>query len=302
MQFAVTGATGWLGRATLEHLERLLGPDLLVAEVGAFASRPTTILLDSGTRVAVRPLEELVTTPHERLIHLAFVTRERLADMGLEAYLSANLRITAAVTAAIRRQRPRGVFYSSSGAVHATLATDVPEVTSDPYGVLKVLDELAVRRIAGDVGAACAVGRIFNMAGPWLTKPEVFALGDLIWQGVGNGRIIVRAQGPVRRSFIDVEDVAALAVLLASEAAESDIVMDLAGDRPIEIGELALRVADALALAPDAVERVDPTGPPDDYVGDGEAVKVYAARRGLRLRPLDEQLTRSVAYLSSRRQ
>jgi nucleoside-diphosphate-sugar epimerase len=286
---AVTGATGWLGRAVLARLAADGRP------FAAFASRPRELTLQDGSRVAVRALDELPATPHDALVHFAFLTREHAATLGTEAYVAANLAITATVLEAIARHRP-AVAYASSGAVYQpdrSLATDL---AANPYGTLKHLDELALRQAAADRGRSCAVARVFNVAGPHIVKPRGFALSDLVLQARDQDAIEIRARHPVLRSYVDVDDLAAL--LLALLDAGQDTVFDTAGDEEIEVEQLARRVAAGAGRPELPIHRdFDPGAPADRYVGDGTAWSRLCARHGIAPRGLDEQIARTAAGL-----
>jgi nucleoside-diphosphate-sugar epimerase len=144
-----------------------------------------------------------------------------------------------------------------------------------------------------EVGGRCAVARVFNVAGPWMPPAKQFALASLIEQVRSGGPVVVRAPHPVRRSYVDVEDVAALAVALAAGGPDH-VLFDTVGDEVVEVGELADRVARVLGHPGMAVERAwDPSAPADDYVGDGELMHRLAREHGVALRGLDDQILRS---------
>jgi nucleoside-diphosphate-sugar epimerase len=128
-----------------------------------------------------------------------------------------------------------------------------------------------------------------------------FAMASLIAQAQAGGPIEVRASHPVRRSFVDVEDLATLAVALC-ESGPQDVVFDTAGDVTVEVGELAAHVARVLdGPALDVVRSLDPAAAPDDYVGDGARMHELAAGAGVPLRTLDEQILRTVEWMAGDR-
>src|SRR5579864_3106426 len=90
----VTGATGWLGMATLERLERQLGHQF-ARRVFAFASRPTEVQLRSGRTVACAPLRALSELKVGRYVflHYAFVTKDRLKGLALSEFVRLNEEI-----------------------------------------------------------------------------------------------------------------------------------------------------------------------------------------------------------------
>jgi nucleoside-diphosphate-sugar epimerase len=198
------------------------------------------------------------------------------------------------VLEAVRRQRPRALFYASSGAAYGEGSLE-----ENPYAVLKRRDERALRAAMREVGGRVAVARVFNVAGPWMTKPDGFALGSLIGQVQAGGPVEVRARHAVRRSYVDVEDLAMLAVALA-DAGPDEAVFDTAGDVVVEVGELASRVAAVLGRDDvEIVRTLDPDAPGDEYVGDGTRMHALAAELGVRLRSLDEQIARTAAWMAT---
>ena len=188
------------------------------------------------------------------------------------------------------------MFFASSGAAHqpGTLA-------DNPYAALKRRDEGTFRDTMRELGGRCAVARVFNVAGPWMAAPKGFALASMIEQVHAGGPIAVRAQHPVRRSYVDVEDLAALAVALADDG-PADVVFDTAGEVVVEVGELAERVARVLGQPGMPVERTwDPAAPADEYVGDGELMRELASDQHVALRDLDDQIARTAEWLGTRR-
>ncbi|HVE47736.1 MAG TPA: NAD-dependent epimerase/dehydratase family protein [Acidimicrobiales bacterium] len=299
-RFAVTGASGWLGRTTLELLAGALGPQQFRDQVVGFASTSRTVTLRAGTEVRLQPLHrlaELAPAP-THLLHFAYLTRNRVPEVGVPEYVTANLAITAAVISAIQRFRPSGVFTTSSGAVYGPDGYFVTDVAANPYGALKYLEELAVRCAAADAGTRSVVTRVFSLSGAYMTKPELYGLGDFLLQVLAGGPITVRATRPVERSYCAAADVVtlALACLLRGDGQE-DLVFDTGGD-VIEVGQLADRVIGALGLTEVSVERSwDPQAPPDRYVGDGTAMSALALTYGLPLLAIDGQIRETAAYL-----
>jgi nucleoside-diphosphate-sugar epimerase len=288
LRVAVTGATGWLGRAACEVLARAPA-----GEIAAFASQARTLALDGGTTLEVRPLAELHQTPHDVLLHYAYVTREHVAAVGLDAYIATNTAITAAVCDAVAVQRPRAILHASSGAA----ASAGHDLAADPYGVLKRLDEHTLRDAARDAGARCVTLRVYNVAGPWIVKSG-FAIRDLIEQVASGGTVRIHAGHRVLRSYVDVEDLAELAVALTvADGIDDDLRLDTAGE-VVEVGDLARRICAVLGRPDARIERGLPLEEPaDDYTGNGARLHELAAALAITLRGLDAQIRRTGDYL-----
>lgn len=271
LRFAVTGATGWLGRAAVRVLRRR------GATVFPFAST---------ARSGCRALVDLIDVEHDVLLHYAYVTRDFSSDRSWEAYVAENIAISEAVRAAICRHRP-AVFYASSGA-----AASVGPLRQDPYGGLKRIDEHLLR----DASAGrCAIARVYNVAGPHVTKPDIFLLTDLVVQALAGGDLVLTSQRPVIRSYVDVEDVAAWAIAMAGE----DVCVSTAGDVEVEAGELARLILDVVGRRGEIQRpRYDASLTPDRYVGDALAWADSCRTADVMCRTTREQVQRTVGFLS----
>lgn len=284
-----------MGRASLDRLHERFGEGL-GARVALFASTRREVGLPDGTALPVAPLGDLQRTPGRGalLMHYAFLTRDRLAELGPERYVAGNEAITAAVAAWVRRARPAAVLVASSGAVHRA-----GELEDDPYGALKRREEELIGAACDEVGARCCVIRVFNVAGPHMRAPERYALGSLIGAVLAGGPVPVHARHPVLRSYVAIQELLDLGLaVLADVDADRHVVFDSAGEEEIEVGALAVRVAGALGR-PDA-EVVRPAMAPepvDRYVGDGEEIGRLRARYGVAHVGLDEQIRQTASTL-----
>jgi UDP-glucuronate decarboxylase len=294
-RFAVTGASGWFGLATLDLLFAALGPEAFAERVSAFASASRSLRVGGAAQVHARPLPELASLdpPPTHLLHYAYPTPDRVASLGSDAFLRIATDISLAVVAAISRGGLSGVFFTSSGAVYGRDGRLANDLAADPYGATKVLHELAVRQVCRDAGVTSVVARVFSVSGPSTTGSQLYALGDLVAQVLAGEPIRVRAPGPVLRSYVAITDVVTVALAELLEPSSPDLVFDTGGDEVIEIGDLARRVGAVLGR-PDlpVLRRFDPLLAPDRYLGDPSALAALAARSGVTVLPLDEQIRR----------
>jgi nucleoside-diphosphate-sugar epimerase len=295
---AVTGATGWFGAVALDLLYEALG-DQAAARVVGYASSAREVVVSDGRTATVRPLVDLVSQdpPPTTVLHFAFLTRDKVAALGVDAYASQNVAITATVLDAIAKHKPGHVVVASSGAVHSSTGRLVSDLRSDPYGTLKHVDELAFRSATRDAGGVCVIPRVFSVAGNRMTKPGLYALGSMIEMATVGGPIEVRARRPVFRSYCGVDEIVALALWAALSG--RDAVFDTCGT-VVEVGDLAHLVAQVHGLDVDVVRRTwDPDGIPDRYVGDGRIMERLAAEAGLSIRPLSALVRETSAWLTS---
>lgn len=290
-RYIVTGASGWVGRATLDLLHRRLGAAAFARQVRAFASEDRIVPLRRAEvpARALAGLDGLPAGPPTVVLHYAFLTREKAA-MGLASYIAANRAISDVVERAVCRLRPQAMVLMSSGAVALG-----EEMAVNPYGVLKRQDE---QRFA----ASCTDGRLitcrlFNLSGSYINKRESYVLACLIDDALAGRPLRLRATRPVWRSYVSVEDLVAL--LLATVATPGpSLCFDTAGEMAVEVGDLAARIRKGLGRAELPIERTwDPAAAADRYVGDGLILGQLAAAFGLGFRDLDAQIADTAAYL-----
>ena len=89
--FAVVGATGWLGRATLDMLDSALRPHAS-ERVIAFGQRGREIKLRAGRTVRIHAIDNLgnlVNNKRYVFLHYAFLTRGKVARYSHDDYIAA---------------------------------------------------------------------------------------------------------------------------------------------------------------------------------------------------------------------
>ena len=143
------------------------------------------------------------------------------------------------------------------------------------------------------------IPRLFNLAGPFLNKPD-YVLGSIIRDVARGGPIELRATHPVERSYVHVGDLVelAFAVMLGQKAAPSE-PFDTAGERDIEVGELAALIASVLGKSGMEIRRPSFDGSPADrYVGDPSVIRPLAHSYGITMRNLPTQIEDTAAFMT----
>jgi nucleoside-diphosphate-sugar epimerase len=301
LNFVVTGATGWIGRASLGLLDAKLGRRF-GERVFAFASKAGTTRLLSGKTVSYSPLATITDLPQGRYIflHCAFLGKERCADLSLADYVRSNEAISELVSTAARRVKTRSFFLPSSGAVydeHRILTTDLER---NPYGVMKLRDEERFRRLTEELRAPLVIARVFNIAGPYMNKLNSYALSSIIGDILARRSVKLRADRRVVRSYVHVNDLLALVWECLENAFCEQQLFDTTGETEIEIGDLARQALDILGWPEGAIERspLSPDAVEDRYVGDNTVLSMLTARYGVLFRGLPEQIRDTAAYLA----
>lgn len=293
----ITGASGWLGLATLDLLQQALGNDFM-RRVVCFGSAARPLTLRHGGKVMQLPLPELGLLPpgSSMLLHFAFLTKDRAEQMSEGEYRSANAAISECVLAALDPIDVRSIFVASSGA-----ATKVEDLTASPamrlYGALKQADEARFAQWATSTGHRAVVARLFNVSGPYINKHQAYALANFIGDAQAGRKIAVKAPREVIRSFVGIRELMSLSFALLNEAPDGIVRFD-SGGIPQELGEVAQIVS--ATLGGPGVDRAAITEPvADRYCGDGAAYAGLLRRYGIASLPLPQQIIETAEYMAS---
>lgn len=292
---AITGAGGWIGLATLDLLERILGPDFS-SRVSCYGSAPRLLTFGGGRQIGQRALSDLQTLDAERVcvLHFAFQTKERAEVMSEADYRAANRAIADTVLVALDRIGAERVFVASSGA-----ATKVDDPTASPamrlYGQLKQDDEERFAEWAESRAKRAVIGRIFNITGPYINKHQAYAMASFILDALAGRPISVKAPREVIRSYVAIRELMGLIGALLDEAPEGVIRFDSGGEA-MELGEVAQAVN--RVLGGNGVTRAAITDQiPDHYVGDTTRYAQLLSEYGITPVPLDRQIVETAAFI-----
>lgn len=294
--FIITGAGGWLGQATLEMLEQAMG-DSISRRVTAFTSSARELQLRSGRMLSCRALQDIAKiSPRKSLIfHYAFLTRDKIADMPLETFITQNKAISDYVFAAMQYPGAAGIFVPSSGAVYRADRTMDEDMQKNPYGVMKAQDEQ--RFLALSASRRVVISRVFNLSGPFINKLGSYALSSIIMDILNGRPIELHADKEVWRSYMHVRDVVELAMLmLIAETSMPCTPFDTTGEEDIEIGALAERVVRVLGKPGWSIHRPPILNSENRYIGDGNAIRGLLADFAIIPYGLDTQILDTAAY------
>lgn len=293
----LTGAGGWFGTTALHIFEQVYGPEALRQHVITFASSPR--LIDFGSPhgpVQARDLRELLDVPDPSgLLHLAFLTRDRVDEVGQDEYVTTNRSITAQVAALLRAHPTLPVVTTSSGAA-AALDDAEHDLEGNPYATLKQEEEALLRHEAPSRMAV--VFRVYAASGRFIRGAERFALGDFLLQALSRQRLRILSSAPVERSYVHVGTLMELAwCLLMAPDPPGFQAFDACSDH-LSLLELANRISEQEGL-PSPEHSIDPSLPPNRYCGQSSAFLAKLSERGLVPLSMDEQIADTRLGLAS---
>jgi nucleoside-diphosphate-sugar epimerase len=296
-RWILTGASGWFGRTALWEYEQRHGPEALRRDVIACSStaRPIDIGSPHGPVQGVG-LEELDSVDGvSGMIHLAFLTRERVESVGLENYIAQNRAITARVANCISRHPGIPIVTTSSGAA-AVFDNASVDLSGNPYAALKQEEEALWRRSGAERMAV--VFRVYGASGRFIKNPKVFAMSDFLSRALAGEPIEIRSERPVIRSYVHVGTMMQLIwAMLATPAAPGFQKID-AALQTLSLVELAEAIS-ALWGLEEPYFRINSSLPADEYQADSGPFRELLHQYKITAPPLEEQLRETAAHMAN---
>lgn len=295
-RIVLTGPSGWIGTAMLAHIAERFGPGWSKS-VTLFGSSTRSHRAVDGSDLDILALEDILAQHVDGaiVIHLAYLTKEKVDLAGEQAFTDANLAIDDAVLDALTTGRPRSVFVASSGAA----AMAEKGYGREPYGLCKLQQEKRFLSWSAKTGVPVLAGRIFNLAGPYINKVASYAIGSFATQARRDGQIRIDARIPVFRSFLHVDDLCALIFGAGLAEIGRSFPIDLCGAEALEMGDIAQAVAEHIGGNVTIVRGIVNGENPSIYLGNFVDTKVLAMEVGIPLTPFNKQLADTVTWLGT---
>ena len=203
-KFIVTGASGWFGKTALNEYKNLYGYESLLNDIIAFSSKYQEIKLEGiNDKYKVYPLENIIGQEKPLgIIHMAFLTRDKIKKYGIEKYIKINQKISETFQKFLLINPNVPVISISSGAANTKITKNIDKHI-DPYGYLKKREEIILEDSSNKRMAL--VFRVYGATGEFINHPERFALGDFLISAKNKKKIIVKSKRQVYRSYVSVE-------------------------------------------------------------------------------------------------
>lgn len=293
-RIVIVGARGWIGQTALVLLRNALGESAFRERVVCFGSAEAAVADD----VRQLPLEALASLPARPtiLLHLAFLTKDKVAAMAEEEFVAANETLSSTVEQALAPIGVDRLFVASSGA--AAFADDpgsAPDLRL--YGQMKRRDEerfAAWGRAAP--GRRVAIGRIYSVSGPWMNKHQVYALASFILAALDGAPIKVNAPREVWRSYVAVRELLSVVLALLTDDAKASVVHFETGGEALELADVAETVGQVCGARVERRPISDPS--PNRYCGDDAAWRKLLDAHGLTHLSLEAQVAETAAFLA----
>lgn len=288
----ITGASGWLGKSTLENL---LADGYNMEKVVALASSAKDILLSDGSSIKAYPIHNPpeIISETEVLIHLAYLTRDKVSSVGYEKYVLTNLDLTSIALKWLSNLPIKSFVTVSSGARNDQ-TTGQPETNleANPYGFLKRIDELLFEDECTRRGITAVISRLWGATGYDMLDAEKYAIGNFVRSALLKNEININSGHKVVRRYVDSREYMQVCSRLAMSGISANFD---SGGVEVEIGAVAKIIRDQLQgdiviSRPQYADRQD-----DLYFPTGNDFERFAGIVGVELSSIDSQISNTIA-------
>lgn len=288
-QILVTGASGWLGKSSISYL---LKNNFTSNNIIPAASTKKSITIDKfGTFHAEDFFNFETEEKVDGIIHLSFLTRDKLNEISFPSYVEINQNITIQAAKLVKKLKPNWVVNVSSGAIFNPKTKKIEEnLDTNPYGFLKAFEERELNLATQEIGANLVIGRLWGASGTLMPLNRAYALSDFIYQALTDKKIVIQSNKQVFRRYVDSEMF--MGVLIESALVNQNCVID-SGGPVVEIGKLASIVAESLDVH-------EISRPPildveiDDYYPRSEQFEEVAIEFNLPISSIYEQVANTI--------
>jgi UDP-glucuronate decarboxylase len=289
MKILVTGATGWLGQASLQAIKKVM-PEVKSEDLYLYASRERAHVVPSFGEIQVHGLKSNIFLPKnvDLFISLALKTRDYSFKIGEKEYLKSNMEIVARNLELINSTNPIDIILISSGVVSNYLEG---KQALDPYTEIKLLEEKLFNEYAKQNNSRLIILRLWGATGELMTEPLKYAIGNLIFQAETSNKIIINSRNEVFRKYSDATQI--FEVLLHALQLNYSGTLN-SGGTVVEIGLLAELIAKIYDKPIEIVRTREVGSAPDDYVPTDSKFNELAGKVGIDLLSLEDQISLTV--------
>lgn len=234
----ITGASGWLGKCAVNLInsdEKFRSTKLFL-----FSSSQKHIQIKGQKYEAEKFLDFNVNNFQgikvDGIIHLSFLTRDKVGKVGFNNYVRTNKSITSKFAEIVSTTNPKWVTTVSSGAAYE----NSENIEINPYGNLKIKEEQTLSTLATELGLNYSIGRLWGAMGYDMPINRNYAISDFICQALISKKIDVNAKKLVTRRY--VSDMEFIETCINSAEKGVNRTFDSGGDK-IEVRDLARLVA-----------------------------------------------------------
>ncbi len=278
-KFILTGSTGWFGRTAINEFYKLFDNNYPINRLVPFASDYKEIeVLNNKKRVKVLPLKKIFEEKEPAgILHLAFLTRDKIEKYGTENYIKINRDITKIISDYISMHPTIPIITISSGAANF-INNDKDNIQSNPYSFLKNEEEMIFKK--NSLNRMSIVFRVFAATGEYITEPERFALGEFLKCALNNQTIKIKSDRKIMRSYVNVETLMKLCWLILKNPLKKGFHNFDACFEDLSILQLAETISHEWGLN-SPISKINDKNTPEVYCGDNKKFKKILKTYGI---------------------
>jgi nucleoside-diphosphate-sugar epimerase len=288
----ITGASGWIGRATLEYFYKIFQDDIEKFIFPISASQKNIKLSDNFSIKTYDYQYNFDKNKAYVILHYSYPTKARLETLSDDEFKKNCQQIKASISKIIQNYQIKSLIFPSSGAIYNQ---------NNLYAKNKIDDELYLLELSEKYNFNIMIPRIFNIGGPFINQPQIYALNNFILQTKANKKIIINANNDVFRSYVHVNNLIDLFFKwLIDKDKETPLIFDISHPNKIEIKKLAEKICEVLTINCEIISpNYNSQNLSDDYVGDSAKIMSLCKKYQIDLADLDQIILDTNLFLNN---
>ena len=284
MTLSLTGASGWIGKNTLNCF---LSQNRELNNIKLFSSKNKNIKYPfMDTFIKNYSLKQLKNTKGlKAIIHTAFIRAALQKEFSYEEYVKLNREISSELIYALEKHPSLPVISISSGAAKE-YESDSKSIKENPYGFLKFEEEKKLKELAKT--RMVLIFRVYACTGPFLKIPTHYALGQFIQNCLNGENIKISSSFKVYRSYIFLPDLMNLCLKICDSPLPNGFYLIDACTNKVEIEELAKIIKNEFDGI--EIERPEIIKPSVSYCGESKNFFKLANKYSQDITSLEEQI------------
>lgn len=295
LNIIITGASGWIGKATLEFFYKIFQDKIGELVFPISASQKKITLTNNFSIKTYDYSHNFDKNKTYIILHYSYATKDKLAILSDDEFNKNCEKINDSLGKIIKNNRIESLIFPSSGAIYNQ---------NNLYAQNKINDELYFLDLSKKYNFNLMIPRIFNLGGPFINKPENYALNNFILQAKANKKIIINANNDVFRSYIHVNNLIDLFFKwIIDKDKETPLIFDVSHPNKIEIKDLAQKINEVLKIDCEVISpNYNSQNPSDDYVGDSRKILSLCKRYQIDLENLEQIILDTNLFLNNNQQ
>jgi len=299
----LTGGTGWVGKNFLHELQKRINYKEFNKKVFVFASKSGNLKSSAypkkeAINIPVYPFSTLLkkfkNTPNIRIVHSAFLRKEKLDIIGFNNYVKANKYITKTIYDLLKSSKSSKILEISSGAAFRIENDKEKTLENDPYGFLKLEEENLLNSASN-----CLIMRIYGLTGQFMNSANIFAFGNFLLSALKNERINIKSRNNVIRSYGFASEIAFAGIewLISNNIISKEITLS-AATNTISLYELAQKITKIYNL-PEINSQIDYSLPENKYTCELSSFRSFLSEMDVIPCDIENQIKITYNYLKN---